>query len=124
MFNNVAAMGKAFKLSWLSLLICSSYRKVEDESEDLKAKLSLVASCTTLHPLLHSQPTLTPSQNMIELVKEAYAKELGQTIDDEQAEDFIRRSQQLLEWLTEVTSKGGFEWPEGFDPQACGLKEA
>jgi hypothetical protein len=64
------------------------------------------------------------SDNKIDLVKQTFKEELGQIIDDERAEDFIRRSQQLIEWFTEVTSQDGFAWPADFDPRAYGIEEA
>jgi hypothetical protein len=65
----------------------------------------------------------TSSQDKIALIKRTFEEEFGEAIDDEHAEDFIRRSQQLIEWFTEVTSQDGFAWPEDFDPQAYGLEE-
>jgi hypothetical protein len=65
----------------------------------------------------------TPSQDKMDLVKRTFEEEFGENIDDERAEDFIRRSQQLVEWFTEVASRDGYAWPADFDPQAYGIEE-
>lgn len=49
-----------------------------------------------------------PSKDKVDLVKQTFEEELGQTIDDETAEDFIRRANALVEWFSEVTSQEGF----------------
>ena len=85
--------------------------------------ISLAASCVLSANLLHSHLMQLTSQEKIDLVKRTSKEEYDEIIDDERAEDFIRRSQQLLEWFTEVTSQDGFQWPEDFDPQAYGLEE-
>lgn len=86
--------------------------------------MTLMAPIQLQGSLLNSSAMHTPSQYKIDLARQIFEDELSQPVGVEQAVDFIRRSQQMIEWFTEVTSQDGFAWPADFDPRAYGIEEA